>query len=302
MANITEMNKILTIFLMTEKGYHFLVHTAKKYQALFGLVVVGNDKSLQKDYEEEIITFCQQQQIPFVKKSDFKAVTTEYVMAIAWRWMIKHSADKLIVFHDSLLPKYRGFSPLINALLNKEKEIGVSAIFGADEFDRGAMIAQSATQIRYPIKIADAIRCINNNYLEVAETVLACLLAGKALMAVPQNEAEASYSIWRDERDYAIDWRQSADEICRLIDAVGYPYKGAYTRWEGQTVRIYDAVAVNDVKIEQRHCGKLIFVDDAKPVIICGTGLLKIMDAEIEDGDKRIPFFPLSKFRIRFTD
>jgi methionyl-tRNA formyltransferase len=293
------MTKI-TAFLMTEKGYNFLTYASKEYKSLFGLIVVGNDKAIQKDYEEEIITFCQENNIPFIKKADYKGTDTEYIIAISWRWLIEHPTDKLIIFHDALLPRYRGFAPLVNALINGEKEVGVSALFGANGFDTGDIIAQSKIEISYPIKIKDAISLVNGCYLEVARFVLSNLLNNIPLKGTPQKTEDVSYSVWRDALDYKIDWNQSSTQICRLIDSVGYPYKGAYTRLEDKTIRIKDAVTVEDVVVENRHCGKVLFVDEGKPVIICGTGMLKILDADIENGDQSSSFFPLSKFRIRF--
>ena len=54
-TRLLRQDKLITLFLMTEKGYEFLRETATKYKSLFNLIVVGNDKSIQKDYEEEII-------------------------------------------------------------------------------------------------------------------------------------------------------------------------------------------------------------------------------------------------------
>ena len=286
---------------MTEKGYEFLRETSTKYKSLFNKVVVGNDKSIQKDYEEEIIAFCVKESINYVKKVDFKAVTSEYVIAISWRWLIKHPAEKLIVFHDSPLPKYRGFAPLVNALLNNEGEIGVTAIFGATDFDTGDIIAQSKSSISYPITIAKAIQLNNKNYLNCAELVLNKLLRGEEINATKQSENEASYSVWRDEDDYKINWSKSSADIRRLIDAVGFPYKGASTYFDGKLIRILKAEEYADVRIENRHYGKVLFVIEGKPVVICGKGMLKIIDAHIDEDGKKIPLFPLSKFRIRFT-
>ncbi len=291
----------LTLFLMTAKGYHFLRHTVPKYKSLFGLVVVANDTAIQKDYETEILDFCLQHGIPCVKRNDLEIVETEYALAISWRWLIKHPIDKIIVLHDSLLPKYRGFAPLVNALINGEPQVGVSAIFGANDFDTGDIITQSKSSISYPIKINEAISIVNKNYLDCAETVLKTLLDGKKLKADPQNESLASYSVWRDEFDYAIDWSNSSSEIRRFVDAVGYPYKGAYTKLDGRVVRILSAEEAPDVTVENRHYGKVLFVDDGKPVVICGTGLLKIHDAVLEQDNQITPLLPLPKFRIRFT-
>jgi methionyl-tRNA formyltransferase len=286
---------------MTEKGYEFLKNTTKKYKSLISIVVIGNDNSIQKDFEKEIIELCNIENIDCIKKSDFKEVNTEYAIAVSWRWIINHPEEKLIIFHDSPLPKYRGFAPLANALINGEDEIGVTAIFGANEFDTGSIIAQSKSKILYPITISDAIKLNNENYLSCAENVLNKLLKGEVLTHHKQNEADASYSVWRDEDDYKIDWSQSSCDIRRLIDAVGHPYKGASTMFDGKILRILSSEEFPDINIENRHHGKVLFIRDGKPVVICGKGMLKIINAHLEEDDKKIPFFPLKKFRIRFT-
>ena len=293
--------KSITLFLMTEKGYEFLKLTATKYKSLFKVVVIGKDKFIQKDYEEEILNLCIDEKIDYIKKTEFKEVQSEYVFAISWRWIIKHPAEKLIVFHDSLLPKYRGFAPLVNALINGEREIGVSAILGANDFDTGEIIVQSKSKIIYPITIAEAIQINNKNYFSCACLVLDKLLHGEPITSAKQVESEASYSVWRDEEDYKIDWSKPADQIRRLIDAVGFPYRGASTTFDGKLVRVLRVEEYADVTIENRHHGKVLFVSEGKPVVICGTGLLKIVEANLEHDGKAVPFFPLSKFRIRFV-
>ncbi len=304
MANISRHSSQtkLTLFLMTEKGLYFLQNTHEKFKNLFECVVVGSDKCLQNDYESEIIKLCIRANIPFVKRADFNEIRTEYALAISWRWLIKHPLNKLIIFHDSLLPKYRGFSPLVNALINGEQQIGVSAIFGSDDFDTGAVIAQSRSDISYPITIKKAISIVNKNYIDCANIVLQILLDNNEFKTTFQNEEESTYSVWRDEYDYAIDWRRSSKEIRRFIDAVGHPYKGASTKLDDATVRILAAEEVHDVKIENRDPGKVLFVDGGKPIVICGSGMIKIIDAWMEGGSENLKsLFPLPKFRIRFT-
>jgi len=291
----------LTMLLMTEKGFRVLEHAASRYADLLGQVVVGSDKSIQRDFEWEILDFCKSRGIPCVKRAESSRIETEYCLAISWRWLIQHPNRKLIVFHDSLLPKYRGFAPLMNMLINGEPEIGVTALFGAEEYDRGDIIAQSKSRVEYPIKINDAIATVNRNYLEVADVVLDHLNRGAELPATPQREVDATYSVWRDDLDYRIGWTKPATEIRRQIDALGYPYNGAYTTFEGSVIRILDAVEAGDVRIENRHCGKVLFVDDGKPVVICGKGLLKINDAWIEKGVEKSSLFPLPRFRMRFV-
>lgn len=297
--NPTQSNRV-TLFLMTEKGLVSLKAIADQYKHLIDLVVIGSDKAIENDYSNEIIEYCLHSNIPYIRRIDFTEITSEFVLAISWRWMIHHPKDKLIIFHDSILPKYRGFAPLVNSLINGETEIGVSAIFGALEFDTGDIIAQSKLSVEYPLKINDAIKINNINYINCIMKVLNNLSLGIPILSEIQNELEATYSCWRDDEDYQIDWNRSAKFIKRFIDSVGFPYKGAATTYDNKFLRIYDAEEVSDVFIENRDVGKVLFVKDGMPIVICGTGLLKITDASYENSKDGLSFFPLKKFRIRF--
>ena len=55
--------------------------------------------------------------------------------------------SKLIVFHDSVLPKLRGFNPLVTSLINGYEEIGVTVLYGTEDFDRGEIILQKKVNI-----------------------------------------------------------------------------------------------------------------------------------------------------------
>jgi methionyl-tRNA formyltransferase len=300
----TSLNKRqpkITLFLMTEKGFYFLKHTHERFGILFSNVVIGSDKSLQKDYESEIMELCIETGIPFIKRTEFMDIKTEYALSISWRWMIKHPSDKLIIFHDSLLPKYRGFAPLVNYLINGESQIGVSAIFGNDKFDTGNIITQSKSDITYPITISMAIEIVVKNYIECANIIFDNLLCGCELKSYPQIDSESTYSVWRDECDYSIDWQKSSTEIRRFIDAVGYPYKGASTKLDTATIRVLSAEEARDVNIENRNAGKVLFVEEGKPIVICGSGMLKITNAIIELPNNKKRIFKIQKFRVRFT-
>lgn len=294
--------KLITLFLMTEKGHAFLSKIVVKYKSLLDLVVVGDDKTLKKDFEEDIINICISENINYIRRADFTKMKSVYALAVSWRWIINHPVENLIIFHDSLLPKYRGFAPLVNALINGEKEIGVTALFGANEFDTGDIISQSKTKITYPITINEAIQINNKNYIKCAEKVLISIFKGESLAGVEQDESKASYSVWRDDDDYKIDWSDSATNIRRMVDALGSPYKGAKTKVDGKLIRVLKVEVYPDVVIENRHCGKVIFLAEGKPVVICGQGLLKITAANLEENGKIDNFFPLSKFRMKFSN
>jgi methionyl-tRNA formyltransferase len=290
--------KPLTVFAMTEKGYAVVRWLLSRYPGLVDCVVGARDRTIAEDYHDEIADLCRHHSVRFRNRSEAYSIRTEYALAVSWRWLIQAGTSRLVVFHDSLLPSYRGFNPLVTALLNGDEEIGVTALHASAEYDRGDIIAQSASAVTYPIKIRDAIKLVVGNYEALADNLGRALSGGQELPATPQDEAQASYSLWRDEEDYFIDWTSSAAEIRRFVDAVGFPYKGAAAGLEGKVVRILDAEALDDVPIANRTAGKVIFVRDSKPVVVCGHGLLKIN--ELTEDVTGASLLPLQRFRLRF--
>lgn len=292
------MTDTVTLFLMTQKGYAVLDALSREFPHLIASVVSSRDPNVRKDYYDEMRALCAERGLPFHDRSEGLPTFSTYAMSISWRWMLDLVSTRLIVFHDSLLPRYRGFNPLVTALINGDEEIGVTALFAAGEYDRGDILAQSSTRISYPIKIQQAIELVAHNYVELALAIARRILEGETLQGTPQVDAQATYSLWRDEEDYRIDWTRSADQIRRFVDAVGYPYKGASTLVNGHLARVLDVEVLPDVRIENRVPGKVIFMRERKPVVVCGSGLLRI-DTLVDDADGR-SLLPLAKFRTRF--
>lgn len=288
----------LILFLMTRKGYAVLSALLAEHRDLLGFVVVGRDKSVQNDYSAEIRELCLKHDLPCFERTDRFEIASRYALAVSWRWLLRLEKTQLIVFHDSLLPKYRGFNPLVSYLINGEKRIGVTALFANAEYDAGDILAQAASEIEYPLKIADAIEIVSQNYVELVQHIANELRHKQELTATPQNESSATFSLWRDEEDYRIDWTLSACEIRRTIDAVGFPYNGATALLDEKKVRIWDAEAMSDVKIENRAVGKILRLENSLPVIVCSDGLLLIK--RMTDDETGANLLPLPRFRVRF--
>ncbi|GAC1605422.1 MAG: methionyl-tRNA formyltransferase [Hymenobacter sp.] len=287
----------LTLFLMTEKGYRVLQHiVAQLDTSVVALVVGAPDPSLAQDFFSEIQELCARANIPFQRRDTPRAVPTAYALAVSWRWLIA-DAGTLIVLHDSLLPRYRGFAPLASCLINGEPTIGVTALYATDEFDQGPILGQAARPVQYPLCIADAIQLAVECYLELINQLWPGLQEGQLPPGTPQHEAAATYSLWRDEQDYRIDWRADSATIRRFVDALGWPYQGASTLLNGQLHRVLAAEAEPDVRIENRTPGKVLLVRAGQPVVVCGTGLLRLTALRTSEG---IGALPLPQFRSRF--
>jgi methionyl-tRNA formyltransferase len=289
----------VTLFLMTLKGVEVLNAIAyNSYLDIIDKVIIGRDNNVLNDYSNDIEQICLDNGISYSFSSEDYNINTQYGIAISWRWIINHLGLKLIVLHDSILPKYRGFAPLVNMLINGEKKIGVTALFACSEFDKGPIVLQKDITINYPIKIEKAIRGVSVLYVEIVNELLYNISRELPIQGVKQDETNASYSLWRDKEDYFINWGLPASKICKFVDAVGYPYEGAKCKINNAVVKIIDVDNFEDLEIENRDIGKVLFFEDELPIIVCGSGLIKIKKAVYETTGESI--FPIKKFRTRF--
>jgi methionyl-tRNA formyltransferase len=285
---------------MSQKGYEVLkALVANDYGSFIGQVIVGRDKNVAVDFADDIFSVCLKNDITCYERKDNYVVSSAYSVSVSWRWLIPVNGSKLIILHDSLLPKYRGFAPLVNMLINKEPKIGVTAIFASEEYDRGDIIFQSSAEVSHPLRIADAVEIVSKLYIELILKIFGSVSKGIELKAEKQNDAEATYSLWRDEEDYFIDWNGSAEDILRFIYAAGHPYKGAAAMLCGsRKIRILDAEVFDDVVIENRCPGKVIFNTGGYPVVVCREGLLKL--TVVVDDSSGESILPLKNLRLRF--
>jgi methionyl-tRNA formyltransferase len=290
--------KRLTLFLMTRKGLRVLQSLLLEYRDLITAVVTSRDTSILEDCYSEIVALCEEAGIPCYDRNDYSRVESGHALAISWRWLIPASSMRLIVIHDSLLPKYRGFNPLVTALINGDLEIGATALWATQEYDRGDIIRQESRAINYPMRIAEAIEVISDIYVCLVQEIAARLTSDETLESTPQNEREASYSLWRDDDDYCIDWSLPSERIKRQIDAQSYPYLGSSAMIDGKRLRIISAECVEDVHITNRSNGKVIFIKDKSPVVVCGQGLLQVLEVFCDQTNESA--LPLKRYRTRF--
>lgn len=288
---------MIDLYLLGKKGLESIAQLTPDLLPKINAICIGKDSAIVNDYSAEIASFATQNGVPYYFRGDLAPANGNSVqlnIAIGWRWLIPLEIP-LIVFHDSILPKYRGFNPLVTALINGDKQIGVTALLGTNEFDKGDIVAQRVISVDYPIKIEKAIDLLANEYAALLQDVFRLFLSN-SIVPEAQREQDATYSLWRDEEDYHIDWSSDSTSIKRMIDAVGFPYKGAFTYVEEVKVRIFDAEEVGDLFVANRTPGKVLFKDQDAYTIVCGTGLLQVKDFYNDDSQRVI----LNKFRIRF--
>ena len=286
----------IALYLLTKKGLEVLktISDDENYLKLIDFVVGARDDGNTEDCYDEIQLLCKKFDIPFFNRKNHPTNNSKYSIAIGWRWLIK-DVKGLIVFHDSLLPKYRGFSPIVNMLINNEKYLAATAIWATDMMDEGDIISQQKIEISYPIKINVAIEIVSGLYVELIKEILKKLISDNELDGSAQLHTEATYSIWRDKEDYYINWADDARKIVRFINAVGYPYDGAKTRiLGGGTIKIIEGSLVENIKSEIPDPGKILMITNA-PIVLCGKNAISLDKVEDLDG---MPF-KFKKLRTR---
>lgn len=288
------MNDInIGFFLMGKKGVkslEFLLRKKNNFNIKY--VVCSKDNSIVQDYFKEIFNLCSENNISFIEKNLFDSEQyndVNLIFAIGWRWLIRENQNKIIVFHDSLLPKYRGFNPLVTCLIEGENEIGVTALLANERMDSGNIVGQESIKIKYPIKIGKAIDLVSELYSQLLYTTVVKYINNE-LSEIVQNEKESSYSLWRNNEDYKVNWQESSTRILRFVDAVGFPYNFASAIYNKQEISILEVSVQQDINIINRVPGKIFEIIDNKPLVVCGKGIIKIEKAVYRNTEDEVKF------------
>lgn len=262
-------------------------------------VVVGEDRNVNEDFSSHIRELALANNIPIIPKEQEIMPNCDLRLAASWKWLIPIEQEPpLVIMHDSLLPKLRGFNPLVTALIQGDTQIGVSAIIATPEFDKGDVIAQEVISVEYPIKIADAITSLSRCYYLITLEVLKKLTLGQ-MFGFKQDETLATYSLWRDHNDYFIDWSNSADSIQRFVNAVGPPYLGARVISDNQILSVGEVEVRTELVIANRTPGKVIQILRGNPLVVCGEGIIEIKEMSFTDSG--LNALPWASLRTRFV-
>jgi methionyl-tRNA formyltransferase len=174
--------------------------------------------------------------------SRLKAAAPDVIVATNWRTWIPPGVFGLpplgtLNVHDSLLPAYAGFSPLIWALVNGEQEVGVTAHVMDDELDAGDIVLQRAVPVGPRDTTVDLFHRTLELFGPITVDGLALLASGRTDWT-PQDRSRASFFHKRSAEDCRIDWTWSAEELDRLVRAQCDPYPNAFAYRGSERVRV----------------------------------------------------------------
>ena len=202
-----------------------------------------------------------------------KAAAPDVIVANNWRTWIPPRIFGLppqgtLNIHDSLLPAYAGFSPLIWALINGEEQVGLTAHLMDDELDAGDIVLQRSVPVGPRDTTTDLFHKTLDLIAPITVESLTLIESGQTTFT-PQDRSRASFFHKRADEDSRIDWTWSAEELDRLVRAQSDPYPNAFTYHRGQRLRITGA-HVSRARYGGTP-GRIFYREDDAVVIVAGA-------------------------------
>lgn len=183
--------------------------------------------------------------------------------------------------HGSLLPRYRGGAPIQYAVMNGDAETGVTIIYMAEGIDTGDMISKVAVPITEEDTAGTMFDKLSREGAELLRRTLPELLAGR-IAAVPQNEAEATYSPTIKREDERLDWSRSARELFNRIRGLN-PWPVAFTLHRGEVLKVWAAKPPQGQGSDapaQAEPGTVLAVEAGGIEVATGSGTLWLTEVQ----------------------
>ena len=220
--------------------------------------------------------------------NELKALDADLQVVVAFRMLPEvvwdMPAKGTINLHGSLLPQYRGAAPINHAIINGEKESGVTTFFLKHEIDTGDVIFSASV----PIGDTTTAGELHDQLMNVGAELLV-----KTVKAIEEGNYEEQPQPQHEELKHApkifkenclIDWNQPARTIYNMIRGLS-PYPTAFTKLNDKTLKVFRA------ELEEKETGISPggFLSDGKTFIkfAAKDGFIKLTDLQYE-GKKRM--------------
>lgn len=232
--------------------------------------------------------FVEARQVGGTKLAGFWADTRpDLLLSVSWRYLVSAEiylrARTAAVFHDALLPAYRGFSPTVWAILNGEDHTGVTLFHMDAGTDDGDIIDQLRVPIGPEDTIAEVMDRVTDAYINILDRNATALLTSSA-SRIPQNHARATYTCKRLPEDNQIDWSAPTQVVYNLIRATTAPYPGAFTTLDGRRLTVWAAAKiVAPAQYIGRVAGRVVSIDPERGVtVLTGDGQLLLTQVQLD--------------------
>lgn len=186
--------------------------------------------------------------------------------------------------HGSLLPKYRGAAPIQWAVIDGEKESGVTTMLMDEGLDTGAMLLKTVVPLEEKETGGSLFEKLSEAGAKLCVDTLRELETG-TLRPEAQGESPTPYASMLRKEMGIIDWTKDAASIERLIRGLN-PWPCAHTRYEGRTMKIWSAEVLPQ-DVSKGSCGEILEVTKDALIVQTGRDALAIRELQME-GRKRM--------------
>ena len=192
---------------------------------------------------------------------------------------------KCINIHASLLPKYRGAAPIQQAVIDGEKESGVTIMQMGVGLDTGDMISQAVVPLAEDETGGSLFDKLAEEGAALLIRTLPSIVDGTAVYTKQPEESPTPYAAMISKKMGLMDFSKSAVELERLVRGLN-PWPSAYTFLNGKTLKVWKCA------VERAECGKetpgtIIGVDKSGIHVACGSDTLILKEVQLE-GKKRM--------------
>ncbi|MCX8130819.1 MAG: methionyl-tRNA formyltransferase [Clostridia bacterium] len=274
-----------------ELGKIALESLIKSNKNIIGVVITDTTDEWYKGVDEvaqkhSILVFKEKN----INNTDFvvtvRKMSPELIVVVNFDQILKEEIISIpikgcINTHASLLPKYRGRAPLNWAIINGEKETGVTVHYINKGIDTGDIIVQVSIDIEENDYIEDILGKVKKVYSYIVKDSVEKIIKG-TVVPIKQDISSGCYCSKRTPKDGQINWDKPAIQIYNLIRATSEPYPGSYTYYNGFKVIIWKAeLAEQDQKHREYKNGKVLEVRDNHILVKSVGNNLKITKYDI---------------------
>ncbi|MEV8600881.1 methionyl-tRNA formyltransferase [Streptomyces griseoviridis] len=215
-----------------------------------------SDHAYEKIWDDSVAELAEKNDVPVLLRNRpddpellaaLRESAPDLIVANNWRtWLPPELFDLpphgTLNIHDSLLPSYAGFSPIIWALINNEPRVGVTAHRMNAELDAGNILMQRSVAVGPADTATDLFHRTVELIAPIVRESLDLIASGRdAGQWQPQDRSRASFFHKRSAEDSRIDWSWPAERLERLVRAQSDPYPNAYAFHRGERLRIVAA-------------------------------------------------------------
>ncbi len=197
------------------------------------------------------------------------------------QWLLDLPRCGVVNVHGSLLPRWRGASPIQSAIAAGDETSGVTIMKIDALMDHGPILVQATEKIHHD-DIGDTL---HDRLAELGGQALPDALAGYldgTITSQEQNHELATPCKTLNRDDGKIDWTKSAEEIERLIRAYN-PWPGTWTEWNGKRLKIAKAVITTITTNQEENTFGIFISDDRRLIAHCGNNtVLELLEIQPE--------------------